>query len=73
MMKSGGVFMRKKINIQTESEMNPVADLWIQHLIQRLIVEQLDVPHRLQAKLLYHKIAKESESNDSNPKKQKEV
>lgn len=57
-MKSGGVFMRKKINIQTESEMNPVADIWIQHLIQRIIVEQLDVPYRLQSKLLYQNIVK---------------
>ena len=62
-MKSGGVFMRKKINIQTESEMNPVADIWFQHLIQRIIVEQLDVPHRLQAKLLYQKIVKGRENN----------
>jgi hypothetical protein len=64
-MKSGGVFMRKKINIQTESEINPVADIWMQHLIQRIIVEQLDVPHRLQTKLLYQKIEKERESNGS--------
>jgi hypothetical protein len=65
-MKSGGVFMRKKINIQTESEISTVADIWIQHLIQRIIVEQLNVPHRLQAKLLYPKIEKERENNGSN-------
>lgn len=58
--------MRKKINIQTESEINPVADIWIQHLIRRIIVEQLDVPHRLQAKLLYQKIEEERENNGSN-------
>lgn len=70
-MKSGGVFMRKKINIQTESEMNPVADIWVQHLIQRIIVEQLDVHHRIQAKLLYQDIVKERRNNDSSNKKQK--
>jgi hypothetical protein len=58
--------MRKKINIQTESEINSVADIWIQHLIQRIIVKQLDVPHRLQARLLYQKIEKERENNGSN-------
>ncbi|WML57453.1 hypothetical protein [Neobacillus sp. PS2-9] len=61
--------MRKKINIQMESEMNPVADIWFQHLIQRIIVEQLDVPHRLQAKLLYQDIVKERSNNGSNNKK----
>ncbi|MCM3361277.1 hypothetical protein [Niallia sp. MER TA 168] len=63
--------MRKKINIQTESEMNPVADIWVQHLIQRIIVEQLDVHHRIQAKLLYQDIVKERRNNDSSNKKQK--
>jgi hypothetical protein len=62
-MKDGGVFMRKKINIQTESEMTPVADIWMEHLIQRIIVEQLDVPHRLQAKFLYQNIVKGRENN----------
>lgn len=66
-MKNGGVLlMRKKINIKTESEMNPVADIWFQQLIQRIIVEQLDVPHRLQAKLLYQDIVKERSNNGSN-------
>ncbi|MFD0828463.1 hypothetical protein ACT8ZR_22815 [Neobacillus sp. M.A.Huq-85] len=65
--------MRKKINIQTDSEINPVAEIWIQHLIQRIIVEQLDLPHRLQAKLLHQKIPKESENNDSNKRKHNKV
>jgi hypothetical protein len=69
-MKSGGVFMRKKINIQTESEMNPVSDIWMQHLIQRIIVEQLDLPHRIQAKLIYQEIVKERSNNGPNNKKQ---
>ncbi|KAF0820592.1 hypothetical protein KIS4809_0119 [Bacillus sp. ZZV12-4809] len=63
--------MRKKINIQTESEMNPIADIWVQHLIQRIIVEQLDVHHRLQAKLLYQDFVKERMKNGSSNKKQK--
>ncbi|MED3997811.1 hypothetical protein P4647_24790 [Peribacillus frigoritolerans] len=65
--------MRKKINIQTDSEINPVAEIWIQHLIQRIIVEQLDLPHRLQAKLLHQKNSKESENNDSNKRKHNKV
>lgn len=65
--------MRKKINIQTDSEINPVTEIWIQHLIQRIIVEQLDLPHRLQAKLLHQKIAKESENNDANKRKHNKV
>lgn len=68
-MKNGGVFMRKKIKIHTEFEMNPMADIWMQHLIQRIIVEQLDVHHRLQAKLLYQNIAKgRGDSGSSNTK-----
>ncbi|WP_099364502.1 hypothetical protein [Fredinandcohnia onubensis] len=58
--------MRKKINIQMNSELNPVADTWMQHLIQRIIVEQLDVHPRLQAKLLYQEIVKERSNNGSN-------
>ncbi|WP_428910698.1 hypothetical protein [Niallia sp. Krafla_26] len=56
--------MRKRINIKTDSEVNPVVDIWMQHLIQRIIIEQLDVPHRLQAKLLYQNIVKGRENND---------
>lgn len=50
--------MRKKVQLQTESEVNTVTDLWIQHLIQRIIVEQLEIPHRLQAKLLHQTLEK---------------
>ncbi|MGD6779976.1 hypothetical protein [Sutcliffiella horikoshii] len=57
--------MRKKINIQTDSEINPVTDIWVQHLIRRLIVEQLNVDHRLQAKLLYQNIVKGRDTNGS--------
>jgi hypothetical protein len=69
-MKNGGVFMRKKINIQTESNVNPIVDIWMQHLIQRIIVEQLDVDHRLQAKLLYQNIVKGREESGSSNTKQ---
>ena len=67
-MKRGDVFMRKKINIETDSELNPVADIWLKHLIKRIIVEQLDIHHRLQAKLLYQDIVKERINNGSNNK-----
>ncbi|MGF6947703.1 hypothetical protein QF028_000196 [Neobacillus sp. B4I6] len=50
--------MRKKIKIQTVSESNGATDVWIQHLINRLILEQLYLPHRLQAKLLYETLPK---------------
>ena len=65
-MKSGGVFMRKKITIKTELEQNTIANIWMQHLIQRIIVEQLDVHPRLQAKLLYQNIVRGREKNDKN-------
>lgn len=57
-MVTGGVFMRRKVQLRTESEVNTVTDLWIQHLIQRIIVEQLEIPHRLQAKLLHQTLEK---------------
>ncbi|MDQ0253938.1 DNA-binding CsgD family transcriptional regulator [Evansella vedderi] len=50
--------MRKKINLQVDSQENKVADLWIQHLIQRIIVEQLDISPQLQANLLYKTMTK---------------
>lgn len=56
--------MRKKINIQMEQSENPVADVWIEHLIQRIIIDQLDIHHRLQAKLLYQNITRRRENND---------
>jgi hypothetical protein len=50
--------MRRKINLQVNSETNKVADLWIQHLVQRIIVEQLDISPQLQANLLYKTLKK---------------
>ncbi|MGG0175205.1 hypothetical protein [Gottfriedia acidiceleris] len=61
--------MRKKINIQTDSEINSVSNIWLQHLVQRIIVDQLDVSHRLQAKLLYLNIVKERKNNETNDSK----
>ncbi|MGD6790534.1 hypothetical protein ACQCT3_11740 [Sutcliffiella horikoshii] len=42
-----------------------MTDIWVQHLIRRLIVEQLNVDHRLQAKLLYQNIVKGRDTNGS--------
>lgn len=58
MMMGGGGMMRKKVQIRTVSESNDVTNIWIQHLINRIIVEQLNLPHRLQAKLLYKTLPK---------------
>jgi hypothetical protein len=61
--------MRKKVNIQKSSVLNPATENWMQHLIQRLIVEQLDVPPRLQAKLLYQNLMKEGRNSGSEKNK----
>jgi len=58
MMMGGGYKMRKKIQIRTVSESNDATNIWIQHLVNRIIVEQLNLPHRLQAKLLYETLPK---------------
>lgn len=58
MMMGGGELMRKKIQIQTVSESNGVTNIWIQHLVNRMIIEQLNLPYRLQAKLLYETLPK---------------
>jgi hypothetical protein len=58
MLMGGGEQMRKKIKIQTVSESNGATDVWFQHLVNRLILEQLNLPHRLQAKLLYETLPK---------------
>ena len=51
--------MRRKIHLQISSENNTVTDNWVQLLMQRIIVEQLDVSHRLKAKLLHQVLMKE--------------
>lgn len=65
--------MRKKINISSEEKSNPVVESWMQHLIQRIIVEQLDLPHRVQANLLYQDIVRDNKSNDSENKKHNQI
>ena len=67
------VFMRKKINLSSEEKFNPVVESWMQHLIKRIIVEQLDLPHRVQANLLYQDIVRDNKSNDSDNKKHNQI
>ena len=50
--------MRRKVQIRTVSESNGATNVWIQHLVNRIIIDQLDLPHRLQAKLLYETLPK---------------
>ena len=55
--------MRRKIHIKTGTENDGMTDKWIQLLIQRIIVEQLDVSHRLKAKLLHQTFIQRKEEN----------
>ena len=55
--------MRKKIHLKTGTENNALTDKWIQLLIQRIIVEQLDVSYRLKAKLLHQTFIQRNEEN----------
>lgn len=50
--------MRKRIEIRTVEENNHAANVWIEHLVTRIVVEQLNLPPRLQAKLLYETLPK---------------
>lgn len=58
MLMGRGGMMRKKVQIQTVSESTGSTKVWIQHLVNRIIIEQLNLPHRLQAKLLYETLPK---------------
>jgi integrase len=51
MLIGGGEFMRRRIKVRTVSESNDATNSWIQHLVNRIIVEELKLPRRLQAKL----------------------
>lgn len=63
MMKKGGVQnMRKKVNIQIATNKNDKTEAWIQHLIQYIILEQLDISHKLRAKLIYQTFRKDRSS-----------
>ncbi len=65
-------FMRKKIHLKTSVEKNDMTDKWIQLLIQRIIVEQLDVPYQLKAKLLYQTFIRRNEENKNEEENKKE-
>jgi len=56
--------MRKKIHIKTGVENNAMTDKWVQLLIQRIIIEELDVSHRLKAKLLHQTTIHRNEENE---------
>ena len=58
MLIGGGEIMRKRVKVRTVSESNDATNIWIQHLVNRIIVEELKLPHRLQAKLLYETLPK---------------
>ncbi|MEH7154721.1 hypothetical protein [Neobacillus drentensis] len=45
--------MRRRVQLRSIPELSPVSNVWIQHLIGRLLIGELNIPHRLQAKLLY--------------------
>lgn len=45
--------MRKRVQLRTVSDDNEATNIWIQHLVNRIIVGQLNLPQRLEAKLLY--------------------
>ncbi|WHX25030.1 hypothetical protein QNH47_12720 [Virgibacillus halodenitrificans] len=45
--------MRKLVQLRTVSENNEATDMWIRHLVNTIIIKQLELPHELQAKLLH--------------------
>lgn len=51
--------MRKKIQLQIGNENNIATEKWVQLLIQRIIIEQLDIPPHLKAKLLNNTLIKD--------------
>ena len=51
--------MRKVIKIQTVNEDNKAVQVWIQHLINRLLMEELDLPLPLAAKVT-HQLSKKN-------------
>jgi hypothetical protein len=60
MLIGGGEFMRRRVQLRTVSENNSATNIWIQHLVNRIIIEQLNLPHRLQAKLLHETLPKKT-------------
>ncbi|MDQ0273737.1 hypothetical protein [Cytobacillus purgationiresistens] len=55
--------MRRKISITTGEQESILAQQWVECFIRRMVVEQLDIPHRLKAKLLYQSIRAQQEEN----------
>jgi len=51
--------MKKRVRLQTSPQTNTATNLWLQHLISRVVVEQLQLPPRLKAKLLYETLPKQ--------------
>ncbi|MGV2620746.1 UNVERIFIED_CONTAM: hypothetical protein N8J90_06145 [Halobacillus marinus] len=45
--------MRKRVQLRTITEDNNTTTVWIQHLTARLTIEQLQLPHQLQSKILH--------------------
>jgi hypothetical protein len=58
MLIGGGEIMRRRVQLRTVSTSSGATNIWIQYLVNRIIVEQLNLPHRLQAKLLYETLPK---------------
>lgn len=50
--------MKKRVRLQTAPQTNTATNLWLQHLISCVVVEQLQLPPRLKAKLLYDKLSR---------------
>ena len=45
--------MRKVVKLQTVNEDNKAIQIWMQHLINRILMEQLNLPIPLAAKVTY--------------------
>lgn len=56
--------MRRRIQVRTAEESSHTTNIWIEHLLTRIIVEQLNLPQRLQAKLLYDTLTKNNRGED---------
>ncbi|MCM3004939.1 hypothetical protein [Priestia koreensis] len=56
--------MRKKVHLSTGTKNNTVADRWGELLVQHIIIQQLDIPYRLKAKLLHQSSSKETNGGE---------
>lgn len=45
--------MRKVVKLQTVNENNQAIQVWMRHLINRILLEQLDLPIPIAAKVTY--------------------